>query len=164
MQPSNSNLKAIVECVPPQTYTEVCAFLGLVDHYRRFIKGFTHIAQPLNEHLAGEGDSRKSEWVSLSEDDLKAFEALKQACMAAPILAFADYTKPFLLEADTSKDGLGQCCHRNKHTDGTTLLPMAARAIMPQEKNYNMTKLEFLALTWVVIEHYKEFLPYQSFW
>ena len=27
--------------------------------------------------------------------------------MTAPILAFADYTKPFLLETDLSKDGLG---------------------------------------------------------
>ena len=38
--PSNSNLKAITECTLPQTYTEACAFLGLVSHYRRFIKGF----------------------------------------------------------------------------------------------------------------------------
>ena len=41
VQPSNSHLKAIAECAPPQTYTEVCAFLGLVGHYRRFMKGFT---------------------------------------------------------------------------------------------------------------------------
>ena len=78
MQPSNSNLKAITQCALPQTYTEVFAFLGLDGHYRRFIKGFTHIVQSLNENLAGEGASRKSEWVSLSEDALKAFEALKQ--------------------------------------------------------------------------------------
>ena len=83
------------------------AFLGLVGHYRRFIKGFAHIVQPLNEHLAREGASRKSEQVSLSEDALKAFEVLKHACMTGPILAFADYTKPFLLETDASKDGLG---------------------------------------------------------
>ena len=39
--------------------------------------GFAQIAQPLNEHLAGEGASRKSEWVLLSEDALEAFQALK---------------------------------------------------------------------------------------
>ena len=38
---------------------------------------------------------------------MKAFKALKQACMTAPILVFADYTKPFLLETNASKDGLG---------------------------------------------------------
>ena len=77
VQPSDTNLKAIAECVPPQTYTEICAFLGLVGHYRQFIKGFAWIAQPLNEHLAGEGASRKSQQVWLSEDALEAFQALK---------------------------------------------------------------------------------------
>ena len=35
------------------------------------------------------------------------FEALKQTCMNSPVLAFADYTKDFLLETDASKEGLG---------------------------------------------------------
>ena len=41
----------------------------------------------------------------LSEDALEAFQALKQACMTAPILTFTDYTKDFLLETDASKEG-----------------------------------------------------------
>ena len=61
VRPSNSNLKAIAECAPPKTYTEVHAFLGLVGHYRKFIQGFAYITQPLNKHLTGEGASRKSE-------------------------------------------------------------------------------------------------------
>ena len=117
MQPSNSNLEAIAECVLLQTYTEVCAFLGLVGHYRRFIKGFACIAQPLSKHLAGEGASGKSKQVLLSEDALRAFKALKQACMMAPILAFTDYTKLFLLETDASKDGLGAVLSQ-KQADG----------------------------------------------
>ena len=31
--PSDSNLKAIIECAPSQTYMQVQAFLGLVGHY-----------------------------------------------------------------------------------------------------------------------------------
>ena len=75
--PSDANLKAFAECVPLQTYMEICAFLGLVSYYRQFIKGFRQIAQPLNEHLAGEGASRKLQQVLLSEDALEAFQALK---------------------------------------------------------------------------------------
>ena len=56
----------------------------------------------MNEHLAREWARRKSEWVSLSKDALKAFQSLKQACMSSPILAFADYTKDFLLKTDAS--------------------------------------------------------------
>ena len=61
IQPSNTNVKAIAEYAPPKTYTEIRAFLGLVGHYRHFIKGFAQIAQPLNENLVGEGASRKLE-------------------------------------------------------------------------------------------------------
>ena len=59
--PSNINVKAIAEYALLQTYTEIRAFLGLVGHYRHFIKGFVLIAQPLNEHLAGEEACRKLE-------------------------------------------------------------------------------------------------------
>ena len=34
---------------------------------------------------------------------------------------------------------------------------------MPHEKNYRLTKLEFLALKWAVTEHFKEHLHYQPF-
>ena len=117
VQPSDSNLKAIAECTPPQTYTEICAFLGLMSHYWQFIKGFMKIAQPLNEPLVGEGASRKSEWVLLFEDALGAFHALKQACISAPILAFTDYTREFLLKTDASKEGLGAVLSQ-KQADG----------------------------------------------
>ena len=105
--PRDTNLKAIAKYAPPQTYTKIRAFLSFIGHYRGFIKGFAWIAQPLNEHLAGEGASRKLEWVSLSEEALEAFQALKQAYMNSPVLAFADYTKDFLLKTDASKEGLG---------------------------------------------------------
>ena len=117
VQPSDTNLKAIPECAPPQTYTEIRAFLGFVGHCRQFIKGFAQIAQPLNEHLVGEGVSRKSEQVSLSKEALEAFWALKQACMNSPVLAFADYTKDFLHETDASKEGLGAVLSQ-KQEDG----------------------------------------------
>ena len=108
MWPSKWNLEVIeAVCVPPQTCTEVYSFLSLLGHYKRLIKGFAYIAHPLSEHLAGEGASRKSEQVSLTEMPWKAFETLKQACMTAPILAFTDYSKPFLLETDMSKGELG---------------------------------------------------------
>ena len=105
--PSDTNVKAIAEYALPQTCTEIRAFLCLVGHYRQFIKGFARIAQPLNEHLAGEGASRKSEWVSLSEEALEAFDALKQACMNSPVLAFSWLYQGFLAGNRCLKGGIG---------------------------------------------------------
>ena len=136
VQPSDANLKAITEFVLPQTYTEICAFLGLVGHYRQFIKGFALITQPLNEHLAGEGASRKLEQVLLSEDALETFQALKQACMSTPILAFAGYTKDFLLKTDASKEELGVVLsQKSKQIGSSTQLPMAARPSQPMKRS-----------------------------
>ena len=61
MWPSKKNLKAAAEFPPSHTYTEIRAFLGLVGHYRWFIKGVAHIAQPLHEHLSGEGAHKKKQ-------------------------------------------------------------------------------------------------------
>ena len=132
-------------------------------HYRQFIKGFAQIAQPLNEHLAGEGASKMSEWGSLSKNALEAFQALKQACMCSPVLAFADYMKDFLLETDASKEGLG-VVFSQKQADGHFYLgAYGSQALTAHKKNYYSTKLEFLALKWAIMEHFKEYLLYQPF-
>ena len=139
---SDMNLRAITECALPQTYVEIHAFLGLIGHYRQFIKGFTWIAQPLNEHLVSEGASRKSEWMSLSKDALEAFQALKQACMSTPILTFADYTKGFLLKIDTSKEGLGVVLSQKQADRQYHPVAYGSWALTAHEKNYHSTKLE----------------------
>ena len=42
---------------------------------------------------------------------------LKKACLKAPVLAFADFNKPFLLETDASKLGFVAVLSQ-KQTDG----------------------------------------------
>ena len=83
--------------------------------------------------------------------------------MTAPVLAFTDYTKPFLLETDASKEGLGAVLSQKQEDRWYNPVTYGSRALTPQEKNYHLTKLEFLALKWVVTEHFKEYLPYQPF-
>ena len=100
-----------------QTYMEIQAFIGFVGHYWWFIKGFTHIVQPLHKHLPGEGGSKKTEQVTLTVKAKDAFETIKRACMEAPVLATANFNKPFLLETDASKLGL-QAVLSQKQADG----------------------------------------------
>ena len=87
--------------------TKLQAFLGFVGHYQQFIEGFAWVAQPLHEHLSGEGAGKKSKQVTLTSDMQVVFETLKKACLEAPVLAFADFDKPFFLETDASKIGFG---------------------------------------------------------
>ena len=83
--------------------------------------------------------------------------------MTAPVLAFADCTKPFLLETNASKEGLGAVLSQKQPDRWYHPIAYSSRALMPHEKNYLSTKLKFLALKLEVVEHFKEYLPYQSF-
>ena len=99
----------------------------------------------------------------LSEEALEAFKALKQACMNSPVLAFADYTKDFLLETDASKEGLGAVLSQKQEDGQFHLVAYGSWVLTMHEKKYHSTKLEFLALKWAVTEHFKEYLLYQPF-
>ena len=105
--PSKKNLELIAQCPPPDTYTKVKSFAGLVGHYRCFIKGFAKIVAPLYDLTSGDNKDKKSEHVDLSPKAREAFDRLKAACLQAPILSFPDFNKPFLLETDASGRGLG---------------------------------------------------------
>ena len=81
--------------------------------------------------------------------------------MTTPVLALTNYTKPFLLETDASKHGLGAVLSQKQMDRRYHPVAFGSRALAPHEKNYHSTKLEFLALKWAVTEHFKEYLPYQ---
>ena len=83
--------------------------------------------------------------------------------MNSLVLAFADYTKDFLLETDTSKEGLGAVLSQKQGDGQFHPVAYSSRALSTHEKNYHSTKLEFLALKWAITEHFKEYLLYQPF-
>ena len=101
--------------------------------------------------------------MSLSNNDLEAFQALKQACMNSPVLAFTDYKKDFLLKMDASKEGLGAVLSQKQADGWFHLVAYGSQALAAHEKNYHSTKLEFLVLKWAITEHFKEYLLYQPF-
>ena len=62
----------------------------------------------------------------LTSDPQVAFETLTKACLEAHVLAFSNFDKPFLLETDASKIGLGGCYCSSSQIGNTTLLHMQA--------------------------------------
>ena len=78
-------------------------------------------------------------------------------------MAFANYTKDFLLETDASKEELGAVLSQKQADGWFHLVAYGSWALTIHEKNYQSTKLEFLVLKWAVTEHFKEYLLYQPF-
>lgn len=85
----------------PASKREVQQFLGLASYYRRFVKGFAIIAKPL--HYLTEKNVQ-FEWSQAAQ---AAFEELRSRLTSAPVLAFPDYNRPFILDTDASENGIG---------------------------------------------------------
>ena len=81
--------------------------------------------------------------------------------MNSPVLVFNNYTKDFLLETDASKEGLGEVLSEKQEDGWFHPVAYGSQALTMHEKNYHSTKLEFLALKWAIMEHFKEYLLYQ---
>ena len=105
--PSRDNLKAIAKYPEPMMYTAIKGFIGLTGHYRCFIKDFAKITDPLHEYPRGDMAKKKKERVVLNEAARDAFQKLKKAVMSAPVLAYPNPNKEYLLKTDASKLGLG---------------------------------------------------------
>ena len=81
----------------------------------------------------------------------------------APVLAFADFKKPFLLETDTSIEGLGVVLSQKQDDGRYHPVAYASCGLKGGELKYHSSKLEFLALKWAMTEQFREYLQYQPF-
>ncbi|KAK3108916.1 hypothetical protein FSP39_018571 [Pinctada imbricata] len=154
----------------PTNPDEVRKFLGFVGYYRRFIKGFSDIARPLNDLLPeGKKKTRKgakpkpppANWKWSSEQET-AFNTLKEKLTTYPILGYADYTLPFELHTDASSSSLGAVLYQTQN-DEKRVIAYASRSLSKSEKNYPAHKREFLALKWAVCEKFQDYLYGNTF-
>ena len=90
-------------------------------------------------------------------------DILKRKIQSTLVLVFPDFNKPFILETDTSKGGLGAMLSQ-KQSDGCYHpVTFGSHSLTPLEKNYHSSTLEFLTLEWSITEHFKEYLAYWPF-
>ena len=135
----------------------------MVGHFRHFIAHFTWLVRPLNNHLEGDASKLKAHKVVLSQKAKEAFSLLKQALLQAPVLKFADYSKPFMLETDASSNGLGAVLLLEGEDGKLHPIAYGSRSLTKAERNYHLGKTKFLALKWAIMDHFKEYLIYQPF-
>lgn len=164
-------VEAVANWHRPTNVSELRSFLGFASYYRRFVEGFAKLAAPLHRvvaELVG-GKSRKVSGRTLSEawseECEQSFEGLKHRLVSAPVLAYADFTRPFILEVDASHAGLGAVLSQEQEGK-VRPIAYASRGLRPTERNmnnYSSMKLEFLALKWAISEKFREYLLGHTF-
>ncbi|KAE8715253.1 Detected protein of unknown function [Hibiscus syriacus] len=135
LQMDKDKIRAIDEWKPPTKVTELRAFLGLANYYRRFVKGYSKIATPLIELLKKD---KVWEWSTKCQD---AFKKLKEAMVNEPVLVLPDYTKPFVVFTDASDVAIGGVLMQEGH-------PVAyeSRKLNETEKRYSVHEKEMTAV------------------
>ena len=135
---------AIQEWPVPKTVTEVHSFLGFTNYYHKFIPKYAQITQPIKQLISGENANKNKVLVDWNEKFQEAFDRLKQLCSQTPILAYANYKKPFKLHTNASENGLGAVQYQ-KQGDGTDhVIAYASHTLLKSERNNDAHKLEYI--------------------
>ena len=135
-------IKAIDERAPPTNVKQLQQFLGLCNYYRRFIKDFAKLANPLFALL-----TKEAKW-NWSDECNKSFNDLKTALISYPVLRQPDLRKEFILYTDASGFALGAILAQIDNSGKDYVCAYASRALKGAEKHYGITEKECLAVVW----------------
>ncbi|UYV75794.1 hypothetical protein LAZ67_13001373, partial [Cordylochernes scorpioides] len=143
IKPAEYNIKAVRDFPQPKKVKEVQSFLGMCSYYRKFIKDFSLIADPLK------GLIRKNAQFTWTEKQEEAFQNLKKALMNPPILGHFDPNAATYIHTDASNIGLGATlvqiiCGEEK------VISYLSRTLSKAEQNYSTTEKECLAVVWAI--------------
>ena len=162
--------------IQPENVGDVRRLLGLLGYYRRHIAQFAQRVKPLYDlvkmpvHAINSERTKKKmpqgqlpshtriQWRSSHQDILKG---LIHHLINPPIMAYSDFTKPFVLHTDASELGLGAVLYQRQEGH-LRVIAYVSRALTTAEKNYKLHagKLEFLALKWAICDHFRDYLYY----
>ncbi|KAL0448652.1 UNVERIFIED_CONTAM: Retrovirus-related Pol polyprotein from transposon.6 [Sesamum latifolium] len=133
----------IVNLTYPTSVSEIRSFIRHARFYRRFIKDFAKIAQPLSRLLQNEVN------FVFGGDCQEAFDKLKRALTSAPIIQPPDWSIPFEIMCDARNYAvgavLGQRIEKTNH-----VIYYASKTLDAAQCNYSTTEKELLAIVFTL--------------
>ncbi|KAK4382776.1 Retrovirus-related Pol polyprotein from transposon, partial [Sesamum angolense] len=144
-----AKIDVIKSILHPTIVREIRSFLGHAGFYRRFIKDFSKIAQPLCKLL------QKDEAFEFDETSKLAFNKLKESLTSTPIIQPQNWELSFEIICDARNHAigavLGQRIGRNPH-----VIYYVSRMLDSTHRNYSTVEKELLAIIFAL----EKFHPY----
>ncbi|KAJ8352500.1 hypothetical protein SKAU_G00239760 [Synaphobranchus kaupii] len=150
-----SKVAAVRDWPVPGNVGELRSFLGLASYYRRFVRDFATLASPLHRLT---DKCRPFVW---QEEQSMAFDQLRAALTEAPVLAYPDAKRPFIVDTDASNTGVGAVLSQEDE-DGERVVAYYSRALGKAERNYCVTRRELLAVV-RALHHFRPYLQGSHF-
>ena len=134
----------------PTSKREVQQFVGFANYYRRFIKAFAQLAQPLHR-LTEQGVPFK--WTDSCQE---AFDQLRACLCSSPVLAYPVFSKPFILDTDASDVGISGVLSQLDSEGRERVIAFGSRLLTKPDRQYCVTRRELLA----VVTFIRQYRPY----
>jgi hypothetical protein len=110
LKPQEVKVAAIMRIPYPTSVTVLKQLMGIINYYRKFLKGCNMIACLLNDLLKKDVDFP----AELSTEHKAAIDKLKEMLCSAPLLVRPDPNWEFELHTDRSAAGCGAICSRGE--------------------------------------------------
>ena len=126
----------------PNNIKQLRSFLGMINHYGKFIPRLYKLCSPLHELLH---DNIQWKW---SDACQQAFQQLKDELSSAKALTHFDPNSQIILAGDASADGVGAVLF-HRYPDGQEkTIAYASKTLNQAERNYPQIQREALALVY----------------
>jgi len=135
----------------PKNLKELQGWMGFINFYRQFIKGFSKIARVLNKLTKKEVPW---EWTNKREE---AFQKLKGLICEEPVLLMPKLEQPFELEVDASNYTIGATLNQRDELKHWHLVAYYSTTLSEMERNYNIYNKELLAVV-KSLHHWRTYL------
>lgn len=176
----SEKVAAITSLPFPKTLRQAQESIGLFNYYRIFIPHFSWLAAPLYNGLRTSTRESKDdkEFASLdpkqkakargrysfpaTRETQAAFNSLKRALTRAPVLAFPNYGKKFILYTDACYVGIAGALHQIQSDGKEHPIAFISRQLKDAETRYTATEIECLACVWC-LDKFSHYLDGSSF-
>ena len=142
-------VKAILEWETPKDVKGVSSFHGFANFYRRFIENFSLKALPLTRLT---GKDVPFVW---TDKEQKAFDDLKQAFAAEPVLTHYDPEQELQVQTDAFDEMTGGVLSQRNAAGVWQPVAYFSKKMIPAECNYEIYDKEFLA----IVKAFEEWRP-----
>eukprot|EP01018_Ginkgo_biloba_P005966 Gb_05729 [translate_table: standard] len=152
-------LHIIRDLPPPTDRTGVRSILGKIGFYRRFIRDYTQVTEPINNLLKNEVSFV---WTSECQ---RAFDELKERMLQAPILVPHNWSQRFFLYILAGGKALGAILMQQDGNRVEHAVYFAGRTLNESELKYDAVEKEILALIYASkkLRHYLLPKPFTVF-
>lgn len=142
--PDNSKIEAVRQYETPTDKDSTKRFVAFANYYRKFIRNFAELANPLNNL------TRKNTEFIWTENCETSFQKIKDQLISPPILQYPDFSKQFVVTVDASNIACGAVL--SQITDNGDDLPISfiSKAFQKGEKNKPTIEKELIAIHFAI--------------